>query len=60
MRIHRTIIIPAILAFSAAGSILAGSAASAATVAAPATVHVVASAPYTWVRGHVPESFYHE
>ena len=43
------IIIPAILAFSAAGSILAGSAASAAIVAAPpASVHVMTSAPGVW------------
>jgi hypothetical protein len=39
MRVRRAIIIPAILALSAAGSILAGSAVSAA--AAAPTVHVV-------------------
>ena len=44
MRIRRTIIIPAILALSAAGSILAGSAV-AATAAQAASVHVVAAAP---------------
>ena len=43
MRIRRVIIIPAILALSAAGSILAGSAVSAAAAQAP-TVHVVAAA----------------
>ena len=36
MRIRRTIIIPAILAFSAAGSVLAGSAVPAVAAAAPA------------------------
>ena len=49
MRIRRTIIIPAILALSAAGSILAGSAVQAATAAAPtpASHHAVAAAPRT-------------
>jgi hypothetical protein len=46
MTIRRTILIPAILALSVAGSILAGSAASA-TAASPATVHIVAMAPGT-------------
>jgi hypothetical protein len=46
MRIGRTIIIPAILALSAAGSILIGSTAS--VTAAPASAaHVVAAAPVT-------------
>ena len=44
MRIRRAIIIPAILALSAAGSILAGSAVPAAAAQAP-SVHVVAVAP---------------
>jgi hypothetical protein len=50
MTIRRTIIIPAILALSAAGSILAGTATSA-TAASASTVHVVAAAPathYNW------------
>jgi hypothetical protein len=48
MRIRRSVIISAILALSAAGSIAAGSAAS--TVGAQGTTtHVVASAPQTWV-----------
>ncbi len=47
MRIGRTVIIPAILALSVAGSILVGSAAPA--VAAPAhSAHVVAAAPETY------------
>jgi hypothetical protein len=46
MPIRRTIIIPAILALSAVGSILAGSAGSVAAAQAP-TVHVVAAAPTT-------------
>jgi hypothetical protein len=45
MRIGRTIIIPAILALSAAGSILASSAVPAAAAAAP-SAHVVTTAPY--------------
>jgi len=49
MPIRRTIIIPAILALSAAGSILAGSAVPAAATQAPA-VHVVAIAHPTWYR----------
>jgi len=49
MRIRRSVIIPAILALSAAGSILAGSTASA-VAAQGATAHVVAAAPHTWVR----------
>jgi hypothetical protein len=48
MHIRRTIIIPAILALGAAGSIAAGSAAPAVTAQAPA-IHVVAS----------PNSLYH-
>jgi hypothetical protein len=51
MTIKRTIIIPAILALSAAGSILAGSTVSVAAAQA-STVHVVAAAPagthYNW------------
>jgi hypothetical protein len=47
MRIRRTIIIPAILALSAAGSILAGSAVPAAAAHAPAA-HVLAAAPQTY------------
>ena len=50
MRIKRTIIIPAILALSAAGSILAGSAVPAVGPQA-STVHVVAAAPATWYHG---------
>ena len=50
MRIRRAIIIPAILALSAAGSILAGSAVSVATAQAP-SVHVLAAAPNTHVYG---------
>jgi hypothetical protein len=46
MRIGRTIIIPAILALSAAGSILVGSVASV-TAAQASTTHVVAAAPVT-------------
>ena len=45
MPIRRRIIIPAILALSAAGSILAGSVVAA--VAAPAATQVVAIAPST-------------
>jgi hypothetical protein len=44
MTIKRTIVIPAILALSAAGSILAGSTVSVATAQA-ATVQTVAAAP---------------
>jgi hypothetical protein len=51
MRIRRTIIIPAILALSAAGSILAGSAVPAATAAHAPSTHVVAAAPATWYHG---------
>jgi hypothetical protein len=48
MPIKRTIIIPVILALSAAGSILASSAVSAAAVQAPSS-HVVAAADtYHW------------
>jgi hypothetical protein len=43
MRIRRAIIIPAILALSAAGSILAGSAVSAAAAPAP-SAHVLSTA----------------
>jgi hypothetical protein len=50
MRIRRSIVISAILALSAAGSILAGSSAPA-VGAQGATTHVVAAAPNTWVRG---------
>jgi hypothetical protein len=54
MPIRRAIIIPAILALSAAGSILAGSAVSVAVAQAPA-VHVVAAGPHaipdTWYEG---------
>lgn len=44
MSIKRTTIIPAILALSTAGSILAGSAATVMATAAPATAAVAASA----------------
>ena len=44
MRIGRAIIIPAILALSAAGSILTGSVVSATAAQAP-SVHVVTAAP---------------
>jgi hypothetical protein len=47
MRIRRSIIIPAILALSVAGSILAGSSASAAG-AQGTTAHVVAVSHGTW------------
>ncbi len=50
MRIRRSVIIPAILALSAAGAILAGSTAPA-VAAQGTTVHAVAAAPHTWVRG---------
>jgi hypothetical protein len=50
MRIKRTIIIPAILALSAAGSILAGSAVPAVAAQAPAA-HVLAAAPNSFYRG---------
>jgi len=54
MRIGRAIIIPAILALSAAGSILAGSAVPAAAAQAP-SAHVLSVAssahPYTYYRG---------
>ena len=53
MRIRRTVIIPAILALSAAGSILSGSAGPAATAQAPA-VHVLAATPKA-----APNSLYH-
>ncbi len=46
MAIRRNIIIPAILALSAAGSILVGSSVSAAGAQAPA--HVVAAASHTY------------
>jgi hypothetical protein len=48
MRIRRSVIIPAIIALSAAGSILAGSTAPA-VAAQGHTAHVVAMAPMTWV-----------
>jgi hypothetical protein len=44
MSVKRSVLIPAILALGAAGSILAGSAASAVAAQAP-TAHVVMSAP---------------
>jgi hypothetical protein len=47
MHIRRSVIISAILALSAAGSILAGSAAPA-VAAQGTTVHAVAAAPATW------------
>ncbi len=50
MRIRRSVIIPVILALSAAGSILAGSAAPA-VGAQGTTAHVVAAAPATWYHG---------
>ena len=50
MRIRRSVIISAILALSAAGSIMAGSAASA-TAAQASAVHVVAAAPSTYHYG---------
>lgn len=50
MRIRRSIIISAILALSAAGSIAAGSAAPA-VGAQGSAVHAVAMAPGTWVHG---------
>lgn len=43
MRIRRTIIIPAIMALSAAGSVLAGSAATLAATAAPSAAVATAS-----------------
>jgi hypothetical protein len=46
MTIRRSIIIPVILALSAAGSILAGSTVSAAAAQAP-SVHVVTASPHT-------------
>ena len=50
MRISRTVIIPAILALSAAGSILVGSSVPPAAAQAPAA-HVVAAAPYSYYHG---------
>ena len=50
MRIKRAIIIPVILALSATGSILAGSAVPGAAAQAP-SVHVLAAAPHTHVYG---------
>lgn len=50
MRIRRSIIISAILALSAAGSIAAGSAAPA-VGAQGTTAHAVAAAHATWMRG---------
>jgi hypothetical protein len=50
MSIRRTIIIPAILALSVAGSIAAGSAVSA-TAAQGSSVHAVAAAPATHFHG---------
>ena len=53
MRIRRTIIIPAILALSAAGSILAGSAVPAVAAQAHAThaTHTLAAAPRSYYNG---------
>jgi hypothetical protein len=48
MRIRRSVIISAIIAFSATGSIFAGSAAPA-VAAQGHTAHVVAMRPLTWV-----------
>jgi len=50
MRIKRTIIIPAILALGAAGSILAGSAVPAVAAQAP-PAHVLAAAPHVYYNG---------
>jgi hypothetical protein len=50
MRIRRSVIIPAILALSVAGSIL-GSSAAPAVSAQGATTHAVAMAPQTWLHG---------
>jgi len=50
MHIRRSVIIPAILALSVAGSILAGSAAPA-VAAQGTTAHAVAAAPMTWMHG---------
>jgi hypothetical protein len=50
MRIRRNVIIPAILALSAAGSITIGSAASVAATSAP-SVHVVVLAHHTHMWG---------
>jgi hypothetical protein len=50
MRIRRTIIIPAILALSAAGSILAGSAVPVAAAQAP-PAHVVAMTAHSFYHG---------
>jgi hypothetical protein len=50
MRIKRAIIIPAILALSAAGSVLAGSAVPAAAAQAPAA-NVLAAAPSSFYHG---------
>ena len=50
MRIRRTVIIPAILALSAAGSILAGPAGPSAAAQAPAA-HALAAAPHSYYYG---------
>jgi hypothetical protein len=50
MRIKQAIIIPAILALGAAGSILASSAAPVAAAQAP-SVHVLAMSPNTYMNG---------
>ena len=50
MRIVKTIIIPAIVALSAAGSVLAASAAPVAAAEVPPS-HVLAAAPHTYMRG---------
>lgn len=51
MRIGRKIIIPAILALGAAGSILASSAATATVAQAPAAHHVVAASSHIYYHG---------
>ncbi len=52
MRVRRTIIIPAIMALSAAGSVLAGSAATLAATATPSAVVATASSVH-------PDFLYH-
>ena len=52
MRIRRTIIIPAIMAFSAAGGVLAGTAATMAATAAPSAAVATASSMH-------PDFLYH-
>jgi hypothetical protein len=48
MRIKRAVIIPVILAFSAAGSVLAGSVVPAAAAQAPSAHAYHAAHPYYW------------